>query len=136
MCLKSLSRCCDQSHCIQIARRAIFMKYSLRFGLVLGFFARLSSQTQVLNFFLSFLLTNQESGFFNPGFQNPGFQFPVSNLTQYFIFQVSKFLTQKRLFLVYFNRPSLYRLPIREKAQKKNFKIIYLANSFLCPMTR
>ena len=30
------------------------------------------------------------------GFQNPGFQFPVSNPTQYFIFQVSKFLTQKQ----------------------------------------
>ena len=42
---------------------------------------------------------------------NPGFQFPVSNPTQYFIFQGSKLLSpQKDRFLVYFQKPSVFYL--------------------------
>ena len=68
--------------------------------LLTWFSTSFSCQTLSLNFFSVIFL----------GFQNPGFQFPVPNPTRYFIFQVSKFLTQKRLFLVYFNRPTVNHL--------------------------
>ena len=63
-------------------------------------------------FFWALWLSNLELWVSNSiflGFQKPGFQFPVSNPTQYFTFQVSKFLTKKGYFLVYFNRPHWQR---------------------------
>ena len=72
------------------------------------FYRAQQSKPEFLTFFSALWLSNWElwvSNYIFLWFQNPGFQFPVSNPTQYFTFQVSKFLTKKAYFLVYFNRP-------------------------------